>query len=178
MIAINIEKLKMATARLQQVRKKVSDTADGIYRQKIFWLAEQAILVSPQFSGDFASNWALAIDGDMPVYRQWADKVSGSVVPVHNDNGTTSYRIHQAGDPEAVASSKARIAAQLRGVTRASRIHLVNATELEVGAGGATMIGPDGTERLRPENVIPGHVRIEAYVRAQAASIPKEKVKL
>lgn len=173
MITINVARIRLAKEQLAKVRKKVSDTADGIYRQKIYWLAEQAIRVSPQFSGDFASNWNLAVDGNMPVYRMWADKMSGSVVPHQRDNGTVGYRVHQAGDPEAVSSSLARVAGQLARVTRKNKVHIVNATSLYVDGTGQYMVGPDGKEKLRPENVIPTGTRIETYVRTMAQAIPK-----
>lgn len=176
MIAVNATKLAAAIKSLKGVRKKVADTADGVYRQKLYWLFEKGVRVSPQWSGDFASNWNIAVDGNMPVYKPWPGKFESHVSRSDGAyDGTAAYRVtpHQAGDPEAVGTALARGAAQLRGVTMSSRVHLINATELEVGAAGQTMIGPDGVERLRPENVIPGHVRIDAYIRAQAAAIPK-----
>jgi hypothetical protein len=174
-IAINASKLAASIKSLKDVRKKVADTADGIYRQKLYWVMEQAVRVSPQWSGEFASNWAFAIDGDMPVFRPWPGKYESRLAR-HDDahTGAAAYRVtpHQAGDPEAVGVALARAASRLKGVTLKSRVHLVNSTHLEVGGEGQTMIGPDGVERLRPENVIPGHVRIETYLRARAADIP------
>lgn len=176
MIAINVEKMRMSVARLKQVRKRVSDDADGVYRQKVYYLFEQAVRVSPQWSGDFASNWNIVVDGNMPVYKPWPGKFE-SRLSRHDDSqtGAAAYRVqpHQAGDLEAVGTALARGAAQLRGVTRKSHIHLVNATELAVGDTGTTMHGLDGVERLRPENVIPTGTRIEVYVRTQAEFMPK-----
>jgi hypothetical protein len=177
-IAIRADKIRMNLQKLQAVRKKVADTADGRFRQKLYYLYEQAVRVSPQYSGDFASNWNIVVDGNMPVYRPWPGKYD---VPVsaHHDSGTgaISYREqpHQAGDPEAVNASLHRGAGQLRGVTMKSRVHFVNATELRVGDEGATMHGLDGVERLRPENIIPTGTSIEVYVRTLAQNIkPKE----
>lgn len=167
MITVNLNKLRVSLEKLKAKRKQVSDTADGRFRQKIYYLAELAVRVSPQFSGEFASNWNLAIDGNMPMFRPMAggyDRVEAR----HLENGQIGYRLqpHKAGDPEAVGVALARIAGQLRGVTRHSQVHLVNATELHTD--GTRMIGPDGTVNLRPENIIPGRVRIESYVRARA----------
>jgi hypothetical protein len=174
-IAINATKLAASIKTLKGVRKRVADTADGIYRQKLYWLLEQAVMVSPQYSGQFASNWTFAVNGDMPVFRPWPGKYD---VPYgrHDDlrTGAAAYRVtpHQAGDPEAVGVALARGAYQLRGVTRADRVHLVNATDLAVDETGNFMLGPDGPEKLRPENVIPTGTRIEIYVRTQAQNIP------
>jgi hypothetical protein len=176
MISIDTAKLKMSLAKLKTVRKKVADTADGIYRQKIYYLLEAAARVSPQFSGDFASNWALVIDGDMPVYRPHPDKLSGlGAVGKLGANGQTTYTAaaKQAGDFGAVQTALTRGAAALRGVTTKNRVHLVNATELYT-PDGRRMVGPDGTVNLRPENIIPGNIRIESYVR----NLAKNPIKL
>lgn len=175
MIAINATKLAASIKSLALVRKKVADTADASYRQKVYYLFERAVLVSPQFSGQFASNWTLAVDGDMPVFRPWPGKYDtpyGRRDDPHS--GAAAYRVqpHQAGDPEAVGVALARGMRQLRGVTRANRIHMVNATDLEVDGSGQFMLGPDGKEKLRPENVIPTGTRIEVYVKSLAVSIP------
>lgn len=166
MISINQRALWVSLEKLKKVRKTISDTADGRYRQKVYYAAELAVRVSPQFSGDFTSNWNIAVDGNMPVYRPLAGGYD-RVVANEKDNGTTGYRIqpHKAGDPEAVGIAMARIAGQLRGVTRHSRVHLVNATDLDTD--GRRMYGPDGVVNLRAENIIPGRVRIESYVRAR-----------
>lgn len=169
MITINTAALAKSIKHLEKVRKRVSDDADTKFRAKVYYLAELAAKVSPQWSGDFASNWNIAVNGNMPVYRKWAEKDMPGVMPSQNDNGTFSYAMHQAGDYAAVATSLARVRNQLKGVTRKDRIHLVNATALYTD--GTNMIGPDGTERLRPENLIPGGVRIESYVRARAKEL-------
>lgn len=175
MIAINATKLAASIKSLALIRKKVQEAGDAAFRQKLYYLYERGVLVSPQWSGDFASNWNIVVDGNMPVYKPWPGKFESRMSRSDGAyDGAAAYRVtpHQAGDPEAVGTALARGAAQLRGVTMKSRVHFVNATELEVGDGGATMIGLDGVEHLRPENVIPGHMRIEQYIRAQAVAIP------
>lgn len=174
MIAINASKLAANIKSLALVRKKVEEAGDKAYRQKLYYLYERAVTVSPQWSGDFASNWNIVVDGNMPVYKPWPGKLESLVRRQDHTNGTASYQVqpHQAGDLEAVTTALARGRSQLRGVTIKSRVHFVNATELSVGDHGQTMVGLDGVERLRPENVIPGHTSIEVYVRSQAVAIP------
>lgn len=175
MITINAQALAKSMKRLKDVKADISKNADKAFRQKVFNLATMAVRVSPQFSGEFASNWNLAVDGNMPVFKPWAHKyaLENQTTMRDNGDGTYSYRnwagAHQAGDPEAVTSSMARIAGQLARVTRHSKVHLVNATELFTD--GTRMIGPDGVEQLRAENIIPGRVRIERYVMARAAEL-------
>ena len=179
MIAIRADTIRLNLRKLQAVRKKVADTADGRFRQKLYYLFEKAVMVSPQYSGDFASNWNIVVDGNMPVYKPWPGKYD---VPVgaHHDprTGAVDYRVmpHQAGDQEAVRSSLGRGAAQLKGVTMKSRVHFVNATELRVGDAGTTMEGLDGVERLRPENIIPTGTSLEVYVRTLAQNIKIKEV--
>lgn len=178
MIAINATKLAASIKSLQKVRTKVAEAADKAYRQKLYYLFELGVRVSPQFSGDFASNWNIVVDGNMPVYKPWPGKFESHLLR-HDDahTGAAAYRLHphQAGDPEAVAASLHRGAGQLTPVTRKNRVHFVNATELRVGDSGQTMHGPDGVERLRPENVIPTGTRIEVFLKMHAISIPTLK---
>lgn len=178
MIAINAQALAKSIKNLQAVRKKVEEDADKQYRQKAYYLLEVAVKVSPQYSGEFASNWNIVVDGDMPLFRPWPAKTAGGGVRVEAYQGadgawTSRENPHQAGDPEAVGSALARGAAKLRGVTRHHRLHLVNMSDLHTD--GENMIGPDGKVHLRPVNVIPGKVRIEAYVQARARELRSKK---
>jgi hypothetical protein len=172
-IAVRADTIRLNLQKLKAVRKKIADTADGRFRQKLYYLYERLVIVSPQYSGDFTSNWNIVVDGNMPVYKPWPGKFDLPMRAHTHDNGTTAYAAqpHQAGDPEAVNSAKARGAAQLRGVTMKSRVHFVNATELRVDETGHLMEGPDGVERLRPENVIPTGTSLEVYVKTLAQNI-------
>lgn len=174
MIALNASKLATSIKSLALVRKKVADTADKRFSQKLYYLYERGVTISPQYSGDFASNWNIVVDGNMPVYKPWPGKLDAMVSRHDHANGTFSYAAqpHQAGDLEAVTTALARGRAQLKGVTVKSRVHLVNATELRVDDTGHLMQGLDGVERLRPENIIPGGTSIEVYIRSQAVAIP------
>ncbi len=168
MIFVNANRLAASVKALKEKRKKISDTADGRFRQKLYYILELAAKVSPQFSGDFASNWHIVVSGNVPSYKRWGQKAGldrqGKMLSV-----AMSQNVHQAGDPAAVSYVLQRGAAALRGVTRASQVHLVNASELTTD--GTHMIGPDGVETLRPVNVIPGSVRIESYIRARAKEV-------
>lgn len=166
MIALNVNKMRKSLETLKATRKKVADTADGVFRQKVYRVAELAARVSPQFSGDFVSNWHIVVDGNMPSYREGG--TGAHVTSFTSLTGQEKYSVtpNQAGDLENIRPVLSRFAAQLRGVTVKSKIHLVNAAPLEVGNKGDTMIGPDGVEKLRAVNIIPGSVRIEQYLRA------------
>jgi hypothetical protein len=163
MISINANQLKVSLDKIKARKDQIHKTADGRFRQKLLYLFGLAVKVSPQFSGDFAANWNIVVDGNMPVYRPLPGKYSDLV---HEKGGHYRVVAHKAGDPEAVNISTFRGLGQLKGVTLKSRVHFVNATELHTD--GTRMIGPDGAVNLRPENLIPGGVRIESYLRARA----------
>lgn len=169
MIAIDVNKLRLSMAELQRRRKDVLKKGDEGYRQKVYYLLRLAAEISPQFSGEFASNWFIVVDGNMPVFKPWKNKFAlGSSSRTDAGTGQMTYRTaaRQRGDLEAITTTMARGAATLKQVTMKSNIHLVNATELSTD--GTHMTGPDGTVNLRPENIIPGNVRIESYLRARA----------
>ena len=164
MIGIRATSIAQTIRTLKEVRQKIGKDADARFRQKILYAFELVVKVSPQFSGDFASNWHI-VTSDIPAYRRWPGKVgvdrSGKMLPI----GT----VHRAGDPEAVSFAMARAKFELQGVTRNSRVSFVNVTDLDTD--GTHMTGPDGTVELRPENVIPGRVRIESYLRARLKEV-------
>ena len=167
MIAIDVAKLRLSMKELGRRKNQVMKAGVDGYRQKVYYLLEIAAKVSPQFTGDFASNWNVVVNGDMPVYKPWADKVGGSVSPRMKDNGQVEYAAHRAGDPQAVATSKSRGASQSKKITSMKDVvHLVNATDLDMT--GRQMVGPDGAVDLRAVNLITNGQRIESYLRARA----------
>lgn len=177
MIALNFDKLQVSLKRLAQVRKSVKTKALDIYRQKIFYAAELALYVSPQFSGDFVSNWHIIVDGNMPMYRPGGR--DPEITVNDSENGQFKYRQEpkRAGDLEFIRPVLSRFASQLKAVQLTSRVHIVNATDLDTD--GKQMTSPYDKVDLRYENIIPGSVRIEQYVRARVRdykpqAIPKE----
>lgn len=175
MIGLNLTKIKVAREQIKELRSRVANTADGVYRQKLYLLMEIAVKVSPQFSGEFASNWQFSINGVMPSVIPWAEKTSPSTMMRTHDNGRVTYAAqpHQAGDEEAVNAALYRAGGKLRGVTLKDKVSLINPMPLDTD--GTFMYGPDGKVHLRPENLIPGNVRIESYVEARAREVGVSK---
>lgn len=174
MITIRATSLAKSLKNLERLRKRVSDTADGRFRQKVLYLFEYALKVSPQFSGDFASNWHMVVDsGASPAYKVWPAK--GVMQTFQERKRIASYggvveAPRKAGDPEAVNFALTRARFKLKGVTRNSKISFVNTTSLTTD--GSQMIGPDGKVNLRPENlmVLQGR-RIESHLRTVAKGL-------
>ncbi len=164
MITIRATALAKSIKQVGLLRKRLADNADGIFRQKLLYLFEAALTVSPQFSGDFVSNWHIATS-DLPGYRAWGGKPAagkeGHLFPLGG--------VHQAGDSATIDPAMVRARFAVKGITRTTKVHFVNATQLTTD--GTHMIGPDGIEKLREVNVIPGGVRIETYIRAIAKDL-------
>ncbi len=178
MIVINAAALKLTLAKLQTTRKAIVKQGDEGFRQKIYYLFNALLKVSPQFSGEFVYNWNLAVNGDLGSFRSYAGKAAGDGSrSVTKSDGTVGYAAarHRAGDEEAMASPRARMTARLKGLKLGDKVHFINLTDMYVGSQGDTMISPGETVNLRPENVIPGNVRIESYIRALAKNPPPLK---
>lgn len=154
MISLQIDRAANK-AILARARAKVITNANRAYRQQVYRMFEDVLMISPQFSGDYASNWRIVTSqGELGGYLPWHRK--GWVQTTHD--------LHKAGDPEAVTFARDR-AARLP-FTYKDKVYFVNDTPLEFT--GTTVTGPDGTtRRLRPENIIGGGVMIASYLKAK-----------
>jgi hypothetical protein len=149
----NVDKFEM-------VKRRIKESGDKQYRQRVFAIVKDALEVSAQWSGDWVSNFHLVRQGagDVSSYKQWPGKAG------RNRDGTLTFAVHQAGDPEAVnfAMTRARFVAFGIG----DKVVLYNPAPLVFS--GKTVTGPDGQERdIRPENLISGGVRLGAYLSAK-----------
>lgn len=154
MISLQIDRAA-TKAILARARAKVISNANRAYRQQVYRMFEDVLMVSPQFSGDFVSNWRIiTAKGELGGYSPWSGK--GDVA--------TSQSPHRAGDPEAVTFARDR-AARLP-FTYKDKVYFVNDTPLVFT--GTTVTGPDGiTHNLRPENIIGAGVMIGSYLKAK-----------
>lgn len=152
MISCNIDKSAVSRI-LGVIKQRVVDNANRDYRAKVYWMFEDLLLVSPQFSGDFVSNWRVSTS--VPVgYAPLPEKSSVAV----------SQRPHKAGDPEAV--TYARDVSDRVPFTYKDIVYFVNETPLEFTP--TTVTGPDGKmQNLRLENIIPGGVRLSSYLHTK-----------
>lgn len=165
MMSINVNAIQLTIKNLQKTQKKVIEKGDSAVRAKTWALWKELLAVSPQFSGDFVSNWFLSVDGNLGAYKMYQGKASMDA-EMQDKGGRISYRsvARQMGDPGAIASVKMSGLSRLNGITMKSRIRFINLTDLY--STGKEMVSPRDREQLRPENVIPGGVRIESHLRA------------
>ncbi len=154
MISIRIDRAA-TKAVLERARNGVTDRANRKFREQVYRMFEDALIVGPQFSGDYVSNFRLiTARSELGSYTAWPGK--GSVA--------TSQQPHRAGDPEAATFARDR-AARLP-FTYKDKVYIVNETPLVFTE--STVTGPDGvTRKLRPENIIPGGVLLASYLRAK-----------
>jgi hypothetical protein len=143
---------------LQRARAKVEANTNRTFRAQVYRMFEDVLLVSPQFSGEYASNWRIVAESGEAgaAFTPWPGKGSVAV----------AQQPHQAGDPEAITFAReqaARVPFNFR-----QKVFFVNETPLEFTA--TTVTGAGGTQNLRPENIIPGGVRISSYLKAKYGS--------
>lgn len=147
--------IRVDTRAVKKALQRVDTLANRNFRSAVYKMAEDALLVSAQYSGEYASNWRIVADtGEPGSMRPWAAK--GTVA--------TSQQPHRAGDPEAITA--ARDAMRRVPFNYKQKVYLFNPSPLVFTAD--TVTGPDGvTQRLRPENIIPGNVQLKSYLYAK-----------
>ena len=151
MIAISLNTSRLEQWSLRQ-KAKIRESADKQYRAKVLAVFRDGLEVSAQWSGDWVKNFHLVKKdgGDLKPYRQLDEKRVGEV--------------HQAGDSEAVDFALTR--AKFVAFGYKDKMVMWNPAPLEFT--GTTVTGPDGeTRNLRPENIIPGGVRLKAYLQSK-----------
>lgn len=170
MIEIRATTLAQNLKNLAKLRKKVGETADKRFRQKLFYLFERAVKVTPQYSGDWASNWHILVeDAAGKPYKMLPMKADMQQAWLRADGAIKRFSPRHAGHPVAVTFAMARARAALGKVTRTSKVRLYNPTPLSTD--GQNVTGLDGTKALRPYNVIPDNLKIESYLRAVAKGV-------
>ena len=131
---------------LQAARKDFDDQFHAKVQERFSMLVN----VTPQWSGDMASNWQISLDGSA-TYREWGNKKK----LWHLADA------RQMGDEEAVSYAIAQsVNVQY---TFEDKIWFANATPLTFGT--STVTGDGTTFAVRPVNLIDGRVAMISYLR-------------
>lgn len=136
---------------MSRLRKAVDTNLNAQFKEKVEERFLTLVQVSPQWSGDLASNWQISLDGSAhysPTFKQ--------------QDWHKAQKVHM-GDPAAVDYALA--AAKLVEYTWKQKIYFANATPLTFGE--KTVTGSGVTRVVRPENLIDGRVAMISYVRAR-----------
>lgn len=147
--------IRVDTRAVKKLKERVVENVNRRYRNIVYKMFEDMLMVSAQYSGEYTSNWQIVADTATPSgMKAWAAK--GSVA--------TSQQPHRAGDPAAITA--ARDAARRVPFNYKQKVYFFNPSPLVFTAD--TVTGPDGvTQRLRPENIIPGNVQLKSYLYAK-----------
>jgi hypothetical protein len=158
MLRIRADARAKNAATFTKLIKRVATEADKQYRQKVFYMFKDLLNVSPQYSGDFVSNWRLVVNGTEADYRVWPAKTG------HGKWDLAESRVFQKGDPDAVNFAFTRAKFVAFGIN--DKVRFVNATPL--GLTGTTVTDAQAvTLNLRPVNLINGGQRLLSYMNAK-----------
>lgn len=149
MISISLNTTRLEQWSMRQ-KAKIRESADKQYRAKVLAVFKDGLEVSAQWSGDWVKNFHLRKRGDSDLKAY-----------VEHDEGRIG-EIHQAGDSEAVNFAFTRA----KFVQFGYKDKMVMYNPAPLVFTGTTVTGPEGeTRKLRPENVIPGGVRLQTYLQ-------------
>lgn len=150
---------------ISRMKKQFEEELNKQYRKRVFMMFADLLRVSPQYSGDFVSNWHIrpetsAIKG----YTPWRNK--GKVIQGRKWSlmGQNSYESAlQAGHPEAVNFALTR--SKFVKFDYRQRVHFTNQTNIQIDA---TTVTADGvTHNLRPVNLMSPPQQIFSYLRSK-----------
>lgn len=147
MISIRVDR-----SALPRVKAGVVDRANRRFRDQVYRMFDDLLLVSAQFSGDYVSNWRIVTQNDsLPTYERWH----------HKGEVQVSQQPLRAGDIEAY--SYARTHSVRKPFNYKDKVQFYNPTPLEFT--GTTVTGEEGTKPLRPENIIGTGILAASYLR-------------
>lgn len=147
--------------RFAKIKQRIVDDVNKQFRQRALIMFNDLVRHSPQWSGDFASNWHVHMDPSHYTYE-----------PSPSKGHTTKDSARQMGDMTAIRGTIVRANSVVVDYTKP--LYFTNATpivfmgDLVFGAGqpykGANY--PEVT-KLRPVNLLNGKVALSSYLRAK-----------
>ncbi len=154
MISFRADARAKNLAGIDRRKKLFQKLLNDQFRYKVYAMYRDLNRVSPQFSGDYVSNWELVTSSTSPRgYQEWKNK--GSVL--------VSQQPKHAGDSDAVDFSLRRM--YRVKLDYRDKVYFYNPTPVEFTATTAT--GPDGkTTALRPENILSPPQLLFSYLKA------------
>jgi hypothetical protein len=150
------------------LRKSIDDSVDRQYKRKVLKMFNDLVRHSPQWSGDFASNWNITHDKTGKAYTKYAFK-----------GNTPKNAARQMGDMQAIATPIARANAIRFGYK--DIVYFSNNTPISFDGRSNTVttvnaldgINPQPypkiilpiTVKVRPENLVDGRLGLISYIR-------------
>lgn len=154
-IALRVDKLAN-NAVIARARVKLEENINRAFRRQVYKMFEDAVLVSPQFSGEYAANWRISLSDAQESPVTWSNKT----VPWKK-----TPHVQQAGDLAAFAFARERM--ERIPFTYKDKVYFVNDSPLTMTT--KTVTDAKGVTRdLRPENLVISHyASIFSYLRAK-----------
>lgn len=170
MISLNIDQLLQAQKIVRSKKTEVLAAADRQYRSKILAMYKEILLVAPQFSGDFVSNFDIETTINHKGKGSSHSPSRGYTPIAGKGSVAVSQQPLNAGDTgTAYQSAYMRGVGRLRFVKHGQPVFFVNPTPITIDS--PEVIGPAGDRRdLRDSMVITAWESIHSYLQAKYGS--------
>lgn len=141
---------------ISRTKKRFEEALNRQYRKRVYAMFKDLLMVSPQYSGDFVSNWHVMPDTTTPKgYKEWREKLFVSSLGVQQAKAM--------GDPAAINFALTR--AKFVQFTYLQKVYFINEAPLEFTA---TTVTADGvTHNLRPVNLMSPPQQMFSYLRSK-----------
>lgn len=151
--------------KISRFKKRFEEELNRKYRQRTLAMFKDLLQVSPQYSGDFVSNWHIMPDTSSPPgHKDWRYKNKVLAGRKNSMFGLTSYEEpFYAGHSEAINFAFTR--AKFVQYTYLQKVYFVNSTELEFTA--TTVSDGEETHTLRPVNQMSPPQMMFSYLRSK-----------
>lgn len=150
---------------ISRMKKQFEEELNKQYRKKVYAMFGELLRISPQYSGDFVSNWHIRPEtSSIKGYKEWRHK--GKVIQGRKWSilGQNSYeQAAKMGDPEAINFALTR--AKFVKFDYRQRVHFTNQTPILLDA--TTVTGDGVTHNLRPVNLLSPPEQLFSYMRAK-----------
>lgn len=141
---------------IARTKKRFEEELNKQYRKRVYAMFKDLLVVSPQYSGDFVSNWHVMPDTATPKgYKEWREKLFVSSLGVKQAKAM--------GDPVAINFALTR--AKFVQFTYLQKVYFTNETPLEFTATTVTSEGV--THNLRPVNLMSPPQQMFSYLRSK-----------
>lgn len=159
MISIGVD--RSLTDKCEMLKKRIADSANKQFRQRTLIMFNDLVRHSPQWSGDFASNWYVHMDPNHYGYN-----------PNPFQGHTKREDAKKMGDPDRILATINRANSVV--VDYAKPLYFINKTPIEFMGDlvygdrqpykGANF--PD-TTKVRGVNLVDGRVALGSYLKAK-----------
>ena len=141
---------------ISRMKKQFEEELNKQYRKKVYAMFGELLRISPQYSGDFVSNWHIRPDtGAIKGYKEWRDKLFTSTLSIREPK----YK----GHTDAINFAYTR--AKFVKFDYRQRVHFTNQTPILLDA--TTVTGDGVTHNLRPVNLLSPPEQLFSYMRAK-----------